>query len=77
MYSRVVVQQDSPGYAGNLSSRLEIHMTLTLIVALSVSLVVAAIYFGMRKRATSVELGSMSNQWVAEQKSNEHTYSGR
>lgn len=51
-------------------------MTVTLI-AVSIGLLSAvAIYFGMRRRAVSVELGSMSNQWVAEQRSNEHTYSG-
>ena len=51
-------------------------MTIT-VIAVSISLVAIATFFGMRKRATSVELGSMSNQWVAEQRSNEHTYSGR
>jgi hypothetical protein len=51
-------------------------MTITLI-AIPISLVIVAIYFGMRRRASSVELGSMSTNWVAEQKSNEHTYSGR
>jgi hypothetical protein len=47
------------------------------MIAASVCLSVVAIYFGMRRRATSVELGSMSTNWIAEQKSNEHTYSGR
>jgi len=51
-------------------------MTITLI-AISVSLAAIAIFFGMRRRAVSVELGSMSTQWIAEHKSAEHTYSER
>jgi hypothetical protein len=49
-----------------------------ILIALGVSIVgVIAIYFSMRRRAVSVELGSMSTQWIAEQKSAEHTYSER
>lgn len=52
-------------------------MTIT-VIAISISLIgVVSIFFGMRKRAVSVELGTMSNQWIAEQRSSEHTYSGR
>ena len=48
-----------------------------ILIALSVSVCVAALFFALRKRAVSVELGAMSNQWIAEQRSNEHTYSER
>jgi hypothetical protein len=49
-----------------------------ILIALAVSLVIIiAIFFSMRRRAVSVELGSMSNQWIAEHKSAEHTYSER
>jgi hypothetical protein len=49
-----------------------------ILIALAVSIVGAiAIFFSMRRRAVSVELGSMSTQWIAEQKSAEHTYSER
>jgi hypothetical protein len=52
------------------------NMTVILI-ALSVCVGAAVIFLGLRKRAVSVELGAMSTQWIAEQRSNEHTYSGR
>ena len=49
-----------------------------ILIALAVSVVtVIAIFFSMRRRAVSVEMGSMSTQWIAEQKSSEHTYSER
>ena len=49
-----------------------------ILIALAVSVVtVIAIFFSMRRRAVSVEMGSMSTQWIAEQKSAEHTYSER
>ena len=46
-------------------------------VAAHVCVCVAVLFFALRKRAVSVELGAMSTQWIAEQRSNEHTYSGR
>ncbi len=48
-----------------------------ILIALAVSAGAVLIVFGLRKRAVSVELGAMSNQWIAEQRSNEHTYSER
>jgi hypothetical protein len=49
-----------------------------ILIALDLSIVgVVAIFLSMRRRAASVELGSMSTQWIAEQKSAEHTYSER
>ena len=48
-----------------------------ILIALAVTVSAAVMFFGLRKRALSVELGSMSTQWLAEQKSAEHTYSER
>ena len=48
-----------------------------ILIALSATVAAAVIFFALRKRAVSVELGAMSTQWIAEQRSNEHTYSGR
>ena len=51
-------------------------MTIVFIAALVTTGIVSA-YITLRRRAVSVELGSMSNQWVAEQRSSEHTYNDR
>lgn len=48
-----------------------------ILIAVAVSVSAITLFFGMRRRAVSVELGSMSTQWIAEQKSAEHTYSER
>jgi hypothetical protein len=39
--------------------------------------VIGVLYATTRKRSSSVELGNMSNNWVAEQRSNEHSYHDR
>jgi hypothetical protein len=39
-----------------------------------VSISVIAVFFLTRRRVSTVELGTMSNQWVAEKRSSEHSY---
>jgi len=51
-------------------------MTIVWIAGL-ISISVATAFFAARRRAVSVELGTMSNNWVAEHRSNEHTYNDR
>ena len=53
-------------------------MTIVWIAGLiTISIGVVGVLYATRRRSTSVELGSMSNNWVAEQRSSEHTYNDR
>jgi hypothetical protein len=53
-------------------------MTIVWIAGVvTISIGVVGFFYATRRRSTSVELGNMSNNWVAEQRSNEHTYNDR
>jgi hypothetical protein len=44
---------------------------------IALTLGVVTVFAATRRRASSIELGTMSNQWVAEKRSTEHSYHDR